>query len=121
MTLRERRVIPIARDADNAACDGAEPFALRVLGEAMAPEFVDGDIVVVEPGGLATDGAYVIAFAGGEWMLRQLVGHDGRWTLRALDARYPAIDIAGLDAVRGVVIQRSRPGERRHARRYGPA
>ncbi len=99
-------------------CSGAEPFALQVLGDSMAPEFVDGDIIVVEPEGLAKDGSYVVARAGGEWTLRQLRGHEGAWRLHALDPTIPDLALEGLDAVRGVVIQKSVPGRRRLARRY---
>ena len=116
-----KTTIPIAR-ADGPemdACAGGECFALLVLGDAMAPEFVEGEVIVVEPEGLATDGAYVVAHAEGQWTLRQLVARQGQWTLRALDARYPPIDIPDLACVRGVVIQKSTPGRRRATRRYG--
>ena len=103
------------------ACAGGECFALLVLGEDMAPEFVAGDVIVVEPDGLASDGAYVVARPDGEWMLRQLIARGGGgWTLRALDARRDPVHIPDLACVRGVVIQKSRPGKRRAARRYGP-
>jgi SOS-response transcriptional repressor LexA len=87
----------------------------------MAPEFADGDVIVVEPEGLATDGAYVVAQANGEWVFRRLAARDGRWRLEALDRRHPPIDIPDLACVRGVVIQKSRPGRRRAAKLYGPA
>ena len=114
------RVIPIA-SRDPRACDGEECFALRVLGGSMAPEFVEGDVVVIEPGGLAADGAFVLAHAGGEWVLRRLVARAPGWRLDALDPAFAPIDIAGLDAVRGVVVQKSRPGRRREAKFYGSA
>ena len=116
-----RATIPIvpAGEAEALACSGAEPFALLVLGDSMAPEFAEGDVIVVEPEGLACDGAFVLAHAGGEWIFRQLVARGPEWTLRALDPRYPPIDIADLRSVRGVVIQKSRPGRRRAAKRYG--
>jgi DNA polymerase V len=115
-----RRVIPIVAARVEEDCGGAEPFALMVLGDSMAPEFVEGDVIVVEPDGLAAEGAYVLAHAGGEWIMRRLLVRRGGWRLAALDARYPAIDIDDLAAVRGVVIQRSRPGHRRAAKLYEP-
>ncbi len=42
-------------------CGASEPFALRVIGDDMSPEFVDGHIVVVDPGGLVKTGSFVIA------------------------------------------------------------
>ena len=32
------------------SAEGQEPFALRVIGDSMAPEFLDGHIIVVDPG-----------------------------------------------------------------------
>ena len=89
-----------------------------VLGDSMAPEFVEGDIVVIEPDGLATDGSYVLALAGGEWIFRRLQRRDGGWRLAALDPRYAPIDLPDLSAVRGVIIQKNRPGRRRATKRY---
>ncbi len=116
-----RRTIPIspAPEGDAGACSGAESFALLVLGDSMVPEFAEGDVIVIEPDGLATDGAFVLANPGGEWIFRQLVAAGGRWQLRALNPRYPAIDLDDLSAVRGVVIQRTTPGRRRSSTRYG--
>jgi hypothetical protein len=99
-------------------CAGAEPFALMVLGDAMAPEFVEGEIIVVEPEGHATDGSFVVAPLDGEWTLRQLVRAETGWHLRALNPAYPASPLADLAAVRGVVIQKSKPGRRRASKRY---
>lgn len=117
-----RATIPIVavESAAATACEAAEPFALLVLGDAMAPEFADGDVIVVEPEGLAADGAYVVAQAGGEWMLRQLARSAEGWMLRTPDGREPPIAIADLACVRGVVIQKTRPGRRRSTVRYGP-
>lgn len=109
--------IPIVAQGDEAlaACSGAEPFALAVLDESMAPEFRAGDVIVIEPGGLARDGAFVLARAGGEWIFRRLAACGGRWRLEALDPRFPAIGIEDLGGVRGVVIQKSPSGRRRGA------
>jgi DNA polymerase V len=118
--MAEPKVIPIVARAAPAAddCSGAEPFALMVLGDSMAPEFVEGEVIVVEPEGLATDGSYVVAQVGGEWTLRQLVRGEAGWRLAALNPAYPAAELADLSAVRGVVIQKSRPGRRKSIKRY---
>jgi len=115
--MTARRTIPIAADTASD-CSGAESFALMVLGDSMAPEFTDGDVVVVEPEGHARDGSFVIAHVADEWTLRQLVAMEGGWMLRALNPAYPAQVLASLGQIRGVVIQKSRPGRRRAARRY---
>lgn len=99
-------------------CVEAEPFALRVLDETMEPEFAKGCIIIVDPTGVATDGAYVMAEVDGEYIFRQLRGEDGAWRLVALDAAQPEVQLAdGLSAVKGVVVQRS--GTRRsYHKRY---
>jgi len=116
-----RRIIPIrprAGDAELDACSAAEPFALMVLGDSMEPEFLEGEVILIEPEGLATDGSYVLAQLGGEWIFRQLVRHEAGWRLQALNPVYPAADIPDLASVKGVIIQKSRPGTRRATKRY---
>ncbi len=116
-----RRTIPIAPSSndDHGACSGAESFALMVLGDSMAPEFAEGDVIVIEPEGLATDGSFVLANLGGEWIFRQLVQSGDAWQLRPLNPGYPSVDLADLAAIRGVVIQRTTPGSRKSTTRYG--
>lgn len=117
--MSERKIIPInPAPATGGDCSGAEPFALMVLGDSMAPEFVEGEVIVVEPEGLATDGSYVIAQVDDEWTFRQLTRTAECWRLTALNPAYPAVDLADLTPIRGVVIQKSKPGRRRALRRY---
>jgi SOS-response transcriptional repressor LexA len=113
-------IIPLqpADATRGSACDGGESFALMVLGDAMLPEFAEGEVIVVEPGGLTGDGSFVLACVESEWMLRQLVGREGGWALRALDPSFAEVAIADLSSIRGVVIQKSVPGRRRAAKRY---
>ena len=42
-------------------CAGAEVFALQVLGQSMAPEFEEGEIIVIEPEGALRDSSFVLA------------------------------------------------------------
>jgi len=37
-------------------CAASEPFALRVLGDSMLPEFADGSIIIIDPAGAIRDG-----------------------------------------------------------------
>jgi DNA polymerase V len=107
--------------AGEDGCSGAEVFALRVIGDDMAPEFLDGEIIVVEPDGACGDGSFVVAQHDGNWFFRQLCRDDGRWMLRALNPRrtdLPDLPLPDLGAVRGVVIQKAVPGRRRLSRRY---
>ena len=118
---QQQRIIPIQPqgvDAELESCSSAEPFALMVLGDSMEPEFIEGEVILIEPEGLATDGSFVLAKLDGEWIFRQLARAGAGWRLQALNPAYPATDIADLDAVKGVIIQKSRPGTRRATKRY---
>lgn len=118
--MREQRVIPIVEveEPGSGACGEAEAFALMVLGDSMEPEFVEGDIIVIEPEGLAIEGSYVLAQTDGEWIFRQLARLGPAWELRPLNPAYPATAIPDLACVKGVIIQKSKPGRRKAAKRY---
>ncbi|MBP9653277.1 MAG: S24 family peptidase [Rhodocyclaceae bacterium] len=121
--MSKRKIIPllpVAPETDAAldACESGEPFALMVLGDSMLPEFAEGEIIVVEPEGLARDGSYVVAQHDGEAILRQLQRRGEGWWLHPLNPRYSDAELAGIAAVRGVVIQKSRPGSRRSRKSY---
>ena len=121
--------------APPTTCIEAEPFALRVIDDSMAPEFAPGCIVVIDPTGLATDGAFVLAEIDGEYIFRQLRRTEGGDRLVALNDDYPAIPLPGTSAiahggaagrprrrsppasVRGVVVQRA-GARRRYHKRY---
>jgi DNA polymerase V len=108
-------------DLVETGCSSGESFALRVLGSDMAPEFNDGEIVIVEPDGAVRDGSFVLARHGGEWMLRQLCRRGDGWALRALNADCEGPlerALSDLEAVRGVVIQKAVPGRRKASRFY---
>ncbi len=95
-----------------------EPFALMVLGDSMSPEFIEGDIVVVEPGGMAASGAFVIARIEQDWVLRRLDRCGDRWALAPENSRYKQVEILSLQDVKGVVIQRTHPLRRERRKRY---
>lgn len=99
-----------------SACEDAEVFALRVIGQSMAPEFDEGDVIVVEPGGALADGAFVVARHEGEWIFRQLCRAGDGWRLHALNPAWPDLALASLADVRGVVIRKAVPGRRRAGR-----
>lgn len=118
--MNQKKSIPIvvADDAGAGACGEAEAFALMVLGDSMAPEFVEGDVIIIEPEGLAVDGSYVLAQLDGELIFRQLVRSGEAWQLRPLNPAYSPAAINDLSAIKGVIIQKSKPGRRRAAKRY---
>lgn len=105
---------------DGGSCDGGEVFALRVIGQSMAPEFDEGHIIIVEPDGAVRDGSYVLARQGGDYVFRQIVAEPGGgWRLHALNPAWPDLPLPeGLAAVHGVIIQRAVPGRRRLTRHY---
>ncbi len=124
---------PDAVEADLAtsACASGEPYALMVLGDSMQPEFEAGEIIVVEPEGVARDGSFVIAYLehaereDEKYIFRQLVkgredgdGGEG-WMLKPLNPLYPNIAIDDIrSVVKGVVIMKKKPGRRRAMKEY---
>jgi SOS-response transcriptional repressor LexA len=109
---------PGGAPADESACSGAESFALRVLGDDMAPEFNEGEIIIVEPDGALKDGSFVLAKEQGEWIFRQLHAQGAGWVLRALKPGCPELALADLGAVHGVIIQKAVPGRRKLSKFY---
>lgn len=104
---------------EGGGCAELEPYALRVIGDSMAPEFLDGHIIIVEPALFALSGQFVVADHEGETHFRQYVVEEGRRYLKALNAGYPAIAIRDPGfRVRGVVVQRA--GRRRSDRKSYP-
>ncbi len=91
---------------------GPETFVLRVRGESMAPRFLDGDLIYVDPGVEARSGAYVVMRDGaGEATFKQLVEEDGRRYLRAANPDWPSpiVEARPDAAVCGVVVFRGAP------------
>jgi len=103
---------------DDPGCGGGESFALRVLGDSMAPEFNEGEIIIIEPDGALRDGSYVLAQVKGEWTFRQLVQTGIGWCLRALNPAYAEQALPDLSAIHGVIIQKAVPGRRRLMKHY---
>lgn len=109
---------PDEASLETTACASGEPYALMVLGDSMLPEFAEGEIIVVEPEGLARDGSFVVAWANEEYIFRQLVQHLEGWMLKPLNPLHANIPIDSLEAVKGVVIMKKKPGRRKEAKAY---
>ncbi|MDP1900602.1 MAG: S24 family peptidase [Rubrivivax sp.] len=108
-------------DEEDAGCSGGESFALQVLGDDMAPEFMDGEIIIIEPDGALKDGSFVLARHAEEWVFRQLCRRGESWVLHALNparSDLPDLPLPSLDAVRGLVIQKAVPGRRKLSKFY---
>ena len=99
-------------------CVAAEPFALQVTDDSMAPEFWEGCIILVDPTGHARDGTFVLAEFDERYLFRTLRVDVGGSRLVPLNDRYPSVPLpGGLARVRGVVVQRAGT-RRRHHKRY---
>ena len=109
---------PRTGTAPPTTCIEAEPFALRIVDDSMEPEFAAGCIIIVDPTGVAKDGAFVLAEMDGAYIFRKLRRTDEGDSLVALNDRCPPVPIAdGLESIRGVVVQRA--GARRsYHKRY---
>jgi len=104
-------------DDHYSSCSEAEPFALRVIGDSMEPEFKDGCIIIIDPTGVARAGSYVLARQGEEYIFRQLAAREGAYYLAALNTAYPDLPLPqGLQDIRGVIIQQA--GRRRRDRKF---
>jgi len=106
---------------DANSCGSSEPFALRVIGDEMAPEFEDGHIIIVDPGGQLKTGCFVVARISGDVMLRQCMIEGDDYRLQSLKLGRSDIVLKRIDCdLLGVVSQRA--GKRRkHHKRYDAA
>jgi len=101
--------------ADNS-CSALEPYALRVVGDSMEPEFADGCVVIVDPGYTPRDGSYVIVEFAGDVFFRQLVFDGERRFLKPLNSKYGGFELIPPYAIRGGVVQQR--GRRRSQHRH---
>ena len=121
--MTDKKIIPIQpliqplAEAESGGCTSEEPFALMVLGTMMEPEFVEGDIIVCEPEGVAQDGSFVVAKLDGEFYFRQLQILDGRWFIKALNPLHATLPVSPEDVI-AVVILKKKPGRRKEQTHY---
>ena len=116
--------VPSRTDRDvfnGGTCSDAAPFALQVTDDSMQPEFEQGCIIVVDPTGVAKDGAFVLVdldaldfssdqvqadtellerlkppvqrSIGDSIVLRQLLHSGPSWLIRALNPAYPSLPL----------------------------
>lgn len=108
----------IRPEAEISSCADAEPYALRVIGDSMEPEFIDGHILIVDPAMPPQHGAYVIVDYRGETTFRQFIVENGRKYLKALNNAYPSVELVEKYSVRGVVVQRANRRRKDHKHYY---
>ncbi len=104
---------PMRRDS----CESNEPFALRVLGDSMAPEFTEGHIIIIDRDAVVSNQCYVLAVVDDEYIFRQLIIDEQKnYFLKPLNDKYPTVAISGMDAIKGVIVQRA--GRRRSEHKH---
>ncbi len=109
---------PPQAEPETSACASGEPYALMVLGDSMLPEFNEGEIIVIEPEGVARHESFVIAFVNEEFIFRQLIQHPEGWMLKPLNPVYPNIPIDNLEVVKGIIVLKKKPGKRSEQKSY---
>ena len=108
---------PFEIEPDLSSCGASEPFALRVLGDDMLPEFEEGHIIIIDPGGKVQDGCFVVARTRGEFIFRQLFIEREQYVLRAMQPGHEEIVLPeGMKDIVGVVSQRSGRRRSQHKR-----
>lgn len=93
---------------DRRIAGGDRAFMLRVAGDAMRASGVHaGDYVIVDPAGVAEDGALVAARVGADQLVRRYAKRGDSWALVASDgseiAPRPGDDVAVLGTVSSVI------------------
>lgn len=97
-------------------CSALEPYALRVLGDSMEPEFADGCVIIIDPGHAPRDGSYMVVEFAGDVFFRQLVFEGERRFLKPLNPKYGGFELTPPYTIRGGVVQQV--GRRRAQRRH---
>jgi phage repressor protein C with HTH and peptisase S24 domain len=108
---------------EGTGCALHEPFALRVLGDEMEPEFPDGCIIIIEPNDRCPNPSYIfVEVEGVRWFRQYQRDAAGHERLIALNPRYPEIDLTGLEwSVLGIIIQRNVRRQIKHYEYSAPA
>lgn len=94
-----------------------EPFALRVIGDSMLPEFHNGHIIIVDPSHPLCDGAFVVLEYEDEILFGLYSNNNNHQTLSQLNSSDDPVQLEKPFELKGVVIQRS-SGRRRNIKHY---
>jgi len=100
----------------SGGCAASEPFALRVLGDSMLPEFAEGAVIIIDPAGAIRDGCFVMAEYKNEYIFRQLRMVDDKLYLQPLNDLYDTVEIPSQNVIQGVISQQA--GRRRKDRKF---
>jgi len=92
-------------DTTATRCEHA--FALTLHGDSMEPEFVEGDIIIVDPERDPVSGSFIIAKNGTDATFKQFVKDGQSVFLKPLNERYPIRDMTGIEfRIVGVVVEK---------------
>lgn len=90
-------------------------FALKIIGDSMAPEFREGEIIIVDPDIQPDTGRYVIAKTenggneNGEATFKQFIRDGNNIYLKPLNNQYKMMDMTDKDfTVVGCVVQKTK-------------
>jgi SOS-response transcriptional repressor LexA len=102
----------IAEDWVESDVKGSNVFALRVKGDSMEPEFVEGDIIVVNPHVSPKPGDFVIVKNedNDEAIFKQLKKYGDTYILHPLNPKYPDIELTARHKYRivGKVVEKKK-------------
>jgi len=100
-----------AEDWIDSDVKGQNVFALRVKGDSMEPEFLEGDIIIVNPHMKADHGDFIIvANHEGEATFKQLKKYGKTRLLHPLNPKYPDIELSDKHQYRiiGKVVKKEK-------------
>ena len=103
--------------SSGCSADTTEPYALRVVGDSMVPEFTDGNIIIIDPALPVHHEAFVVIDYGGEILFGQYRIEEGRHWLHYLNPTHDPLELIGKFECKGVIIQRS-TGRRKDLKHY---
>ena len=89
------------------SADGMEPFALRVIGDSMEPEFQDGHIIIVDPGFPLLNEVYAVIRNNGEYIFGQYFKDDSGSWVRYLNSEFDDVKLETGFEIKGIVTQRN--------------
>lgn len=110
---------PMSTSASTSGCSAetTEPYALRVMGDSMSPEFEDGHIIIIDPGVPVSHEAFTVVDYGGEILFGQYREDENRQWIVYLNPKHEPVELISNFDVKGVVIQRS-TGRRKELKHY---
>ena len=84
-----------AEEWTDSDVQGSDVFALRVKGDSMEPEFVDGDVIIVNPHAEVKPGDFAIVTNedNGEAIFKQLRKYGNTLILHPLNSKYEDIEL----------------------------